>query len=117
MIKFVANITLGLEKHEHIVAIFIDLSKAFDCLDYGHLNNKPDSLRGRGILTKWLKLCLNERLQKIKIQGKYSNEECINTGIPQGSILDPTLFIMFINDISKIFNNSEIEFIAESYTT
>lgn len=80
--KFVANITLGLGKHEHLEAIAMVLSKVFDCIGHSPLIIKLDSFRTRGTPEKWLKSYLNGRSQTIKIWGKFSNEDGLYTRGP-----------------------------------
>ena len=86
------------------LAIFLDLSKAFDTLNHDIL---LDKLRFYGITSKefcFFKSYLNNRTQYVDYNGTTSDIKQITTGVPQGSILGPLLFIIYINDISNASN-------------
>ena len=76
--------------------IFIDSKKAFDTVNHGILINKLKcyGLGGRELL--WFKSYLTNRVQTVNVNSTLSDFQPINTGIPQGSILGPLLFIIFV---------------------
>ena len=82
-------------------AIFIDLSKAFDTLDHEILLYKLKRLGIHGNRLAWFRSYLTNRTQYIEMNGIVSETLPIITGVPQGSLLGPTLFLIYINDISK----------------
>jgi len=89
------------------IAFFIDLSKAFDTLDHTILQHKLEYYGIRNLALKLLSNYLDNRQQFVEIEGKKSEQNRIITGVPQGSILGPLLFIIYMNDInnaSNIFN-------------
>ena len=89
----------ALEKNQYVAAVLMDLSKAFDCLPHDIL---LDKLSAYGMSTDSVSLLesyLSNRKQLIKINGILSSWSDIQKGVPQGSILDPLLFNVFINDI------------------
>ena len=99
LIEFTDHIITSLDKNETPTSIFIDLTKAFDCLDHDILLHK---LRHYGLDDKALKLCthyLSNRKQYIKLPDATSDLLSINTGVPQGSILGPFFFLLYINDL------------------
>lgn len=108
---------LGLEKRESLVAMYMDLSKAFDCLDHSLLIKKSKQFGIEGQSARWLISCLSNRVQSVKFKGKTSGKECINIGVPQGSILGPTLFIMFINNLLSTFSRPGVNIIAYADNT
>lgn len=82
-------------------SIFFDISKAFDRVWHRGLISKLDSVGIRGTLLNWFTHYLKDRKQKVVIKGESSEERTVPSGVPQGSVLGPLLFIVYINDIVK----------------
>ena len=94
-------------------ACFIDLQKAFDTLDHDILLMKLYEYGFRGEVNILLRSYLSDRVQYISISGKTTSCQKIETGVPQGSILGPLLFLLYINDIAKCDINCKIALFAD----
>ena len=99
IIQLLDKITDLLAKKQHIIAVYMDLSKAFDTIDHRTLLYILENYGLRGIALSWLTHYLSNRPQFVFIDGFNSTMSTIQCGVPQGSILGPLLFLIYINDI------------------
>jgi Reverse transcriptase (RNA-dependent DNA polymerase) len=93
------KLTHSFDKGHRSIGIFIDLQKAFDSLNHSILLSKLSFYGIRGIAQDWFTSYLDHRSQYVTYNSACSDRQMITFGIPQGSILGPLLFILYINDI------------------
>lgn len=89
------------------IGVFIDYSKAFNCVNHDILLNKMAMYGMRGKINNWFRSYLADREQMVLYKNELSNTCTINIGVPQGSILGPLLYLLYVNDIrgSSLDNN------------
>ena len=111
--KLVHDLTGGMNARKHTSAVFVDFAKAFDTIDHTKLINKLRMFSVHTDVIDWFYSYLLNRKQRVMVNGKYSEWDTVEYGVPQGSILGPLLFIMYTNDLTKCIRNSEVLLYAD----
>ena len=99
LINTVHNFASALNNREQIDAILLDMSKAFDTVPHERLCHKLSLYGIRGTTLRWIRSFLTGRTQKVILNGQESRTTKVSSGVPQGSVLGPLLFIIYINDM------------------
>ena len=106
LISITEKIRSALDSGKVTCGIFIDLQKAFDTVNHEILLKKLDHYGFRGRIYDWFRSYLCERNQKVTINGYVSDNRVIYHGVPQGSVLVPILFLLYINDLHTCIKHS-----------
>ena len=106
LISITEKIRSALDAGKVTCGIFIDLQKAFDTVNHEILLKKLYHYGFRGKINDWFRSYLSERKQKVTINGFVSENKVINHGVPQGSVLGPILFLLYINDLHSCIKHS-----------
>ena len=101
LIDLCDKISSAFDRREHAIGVFLDLSKAFDTVNHVILFDKLEHYGIRGLALEWVKSYFSERKQFVEFNNVRSSPQEISCGVPQGSILGPLFFILYVNDLNN----------------
>ena len=116
ILNFVEYVYGKLNTREHTIGVGVDLSKEFDTVNHDILIRKLFRYGVRGVVSSWFRSYLAGRTQSVRVGDAISSKRSTTSGVPQGSVLGPSLFILYINDVVNISVDPHFTLYADDTT-
>ena len=113
LINLPEGVSQALDEGSFVCGIFVDLQKAFDTVDHKILLHILEYYGICGVCNDWFKSYLSDQKQFVSINGYNSDLMSVNCGVPQGSVLGPLLFLIYINDLHKAIRYCKVHHFAD----
>ena len=113
LVNITENIRKALDKGNIVCGVFVDLQKAFDTVDHKILLAKLNHYGVRGVSNDWCKSYLSNRNHYVSINRYESGLAALNCGVPQGYVLGPLLFLLYINDLNQAIKVCKVHHFAD----
>ena len=114
LLDFMEEVTRELDNGNCVDVVYLDFAKAFDKVPHMRLLSKLEAHGIRGKILIWIGSWLRDRRQRVSVEGELSEWAAVKSGVPQGSVLGPLLFLIYINDIDEDIISKFSKFAGDS---